>query len=689
MRKNRRVHFQDRYTDDISSHGSITVERLTSELRNCYDTVDKGRKLVGRLYDKLRQRESDEEFSTDRHRSIGGGTLQGFQSDYQLLIEIDNLRDVLQQIAIKRGDYIKQITKAQDIIWHDQEQMEDFLQMVKTTDSRIQENVKLFSRFAQEPEHLVSELQYNSEILGDLLNDLKEQLIAEEQFIKKQAGHGVEASFAGSPRDRLSYIRGKRRGRASGRREISPGIVESGTTSFDKLRRLPEFHSDYSCQRNRSHREGEHGDSPFRDTYRSSERAAFTRDVIDRTDVESRARFGAEEREGIPSSAQTEGDAYDTSSLSRRLKQLVRQSENVQKLISNVSKKEGTTEQHRIKFSAVPGQSIFFTAESAQRGVAGEQERDPGVKKKEEFNSAKETLGYRRSCEERGQISHGAELPVSSGVRIEIADHDRPSSNLDMRTVINKCDDLERNLRACSPREVRERLLYNIEQLEQADRKLGEESRETRSPTRRNTHREQLIDHGRLRDEFLLCLDKIFAMEKSYGSAEDEIRSLKKDLESALRDRDVIEKVLQREADELNVRLQVKAKDIEFYSQRLEEARNELLELKAKYERDLKEVAVQSELQVVPDDDVKALKEECEKLKAKVELSFCYFLCRISSLCRILQILCLCNCQLRFRFPVFVYFVNVITLHTPFIIIIITIPNDDINVNKSRHLTKR
>ena len=623
MHKNRRVHFQDRSTDAVSSHGSITVERLTSELRNCYDTVDKGRKLVGRLYEKLRQRDSDEELSTSRHRSIGGGTLQGFQSDYQLLIEIDNLRDVLQQIAIKRGEYIKQITKAQDIIWHDQEQMEDFLQMVKTTDSRIRENVKLFSRFAQEPEHLVSELQYNSEILGDLLNDLKEQLIAEEQFIQKQAGHGIEATFTGSPRDRLSYIRGRRRGHASGRRDISPGIVESGNMSFNELRRLPDFHSDYSRQRNRSHREGDQVDSSFRDTYRSSERAAFTRDVTNRTNVEPRARFVAEERDGIGNSTQTEGDACDTSSLSRRLKQLVRQSENVQKLISNVSKKEGTTEPHRIKFSAVPGQSIFFTAESAQRREAGEHERESSVKKKEVSDSAKEALGYRRSYEERDQTSHGTELPVSSGVRIESADHDRPSSNLDMRTVINKCDDLERNLRACSPREVRERLLYNIEQLEQADRKLDEESRKTRSPTRRNAHREQVVDHERLRDEFLLCLDKIFAMEKSYGCAEDEIRSLKKDLESALRERDAVEKVLQREADELNVRLQVKAKDIEFYSQRLEEARNELLELKAKYERDLKEVAVQSELQAVPDDEVKALKGECEKLKAKVKLSFC------------------------------------------------------------------
>eukprot|EP00112_Aurelia_sp_Birch-Aquarium-sp1_P002421 Seg1268.8 transcript_id=Seg1268.8/GoldUCD/mRNA.D3Y31 product="hypothetical protein" protein_id=Seg1268.8/GoldUCD/D3Y31 len=619
MHRNRRVHFEDRYTDDISSHGSSTVERLTSELRNCYDTVDKGRKLVGRLYDKLRQRDSDEELSIGRHGSIGNETLQGFQSDYQLLIEIDNLRDVLQQIAIKRGEYVKQITKAQDIMWHDQKQMEDFLQMVKTTDSRIRENVKLFSRFAQEPEHLVSELQYNSEILGDLLSDLKEQLIAEEQFIKKQAGHGVEASFTGSPRDRLSYIRGRRRGRASCRRDISPGIVEPEETSYSETRRLPEFLSGYLRQRNRSHREGDQVDSPFRDTYGNSGRAAFTRDVTDRVDIERRARFGAEEREGIGSSAQTEGDAYDTSSLSRRLKQLVRQSENVQKLIGNVSKKEGTSEPHRIKFSAVPGQTILFTAESAQRSGVGEQEREPGGRQRDESDSVKEASGYRRNYEERGQALHSTEPAVSSGVRIESADHDRPSANLDMRTVINKCDDLERNLRACSPREVRERLLYNIEQLEKADRSLDRESHEARSPTRQNSRREQLIDHGRLRNEFLLCLDKIFAMEKSYGSAEDEIRSLKKDLEIALRDRDVIEKVLQREADELNVRLQVKAKDIDSYSQRLEDARNELIELKAKYEKDLKEVAVQSELQAVPDDDVKALKEECEKLKAKVD----------------------------------------------------------------------
>ena len=611
MQRNRRVRFSHRNDDEFTHYGPITAERLTSEIRNCYDSVDKGRKLLGRLYDKLRQRDENERYDS-------------FRRDYQLLIELDNLKDVLQSIAEKRGSYIRQLEMAQDIVWHDRREMEEFLRLNKATERRLQEKVKFFSRFSQEPEFLVTELQENSQILGELLSDLREQLIAEEQFIKRQrtnASHGNESTFSGSPRDRWIYIRGRRRGSEDLGREDLARRDDGARNDYEERYYTPEL----KPSREFEFAGGQKGDASSKDGCQYRKRNTFEPEDARDRDPTSSAQYSpndARDGRGPPSgrvgeSASEKKDDYDTSSLSQKLRQLVKQSENVQKLISDSSKKVDIDNRNDTKCAKKSNLSQpLLPNQYFKKSPQTVENKSP-----DHSILGQEKSGSKQPVEASGPAQAVEVIPRQSVDEEAAGRHDRnihddsDALRRSFESVLEKCEEVERKIQGCSPKEICEKLLQNLDELDRADQE-ADRILSSASPLR---HREYSckahVDHDHIRQEFVKCLDKIFAMEKCYGSAGDEIRNLKRDLELALRDRDSVEHSLRIEVEKLHERLQLKAKDVDFYRERVRDLKKELFDLKTKYETELASVEAHKD----NEDDVKLLKDECEQLKEKVD----------------------------------------------------------------------
>ena len=564
MQKVRRVRF-----DDLDT--AITAERLTSEIRNCYETVDKGRKLLGRLYEKLEQ------------PSFEGRTLDGYQRDYQLFIELDNLRDVLLQIAEKRKQYIEQLAKAEDIVWHDRREIEDFLRIYESTEKRLQREVDFFSRFSQKPQKLVLELQENSRILGDLLSDLKEQLIAEEAFLRNRNYNAViSGSFSASARDRWSYIQGRR-----------------GSHNDDKGQKVDRENGNGVMQpeRNAYVRRSGFGDIPRHDIPSKDHGNEATSTSLGYSLSPEKRGFSTlrqprnDTRDGDWGSV----DEYDTSSLSNRLKQLVKQSENVQKMICsyNPKEKDGDDYSRSIGSESRPNFPETALIEDETRNNARFGDNEPKKPSGRTVNS----------------------LGVGLSIGEQRSDEDS-MGNMDMTWVLERCDEIERKMQECSPIEVRERLLYNLNQLEEAERDQKKSRASTYSFGVKD--KSNYVNHYKIREDLLQCLDKMFIMEKSYGSAGEEIKNLKKDLKEALKSKDDVEFMLRNEIARLKTKLDLKSKDVEFYNSRLSETKRSLFELKTKQERDVKEAETTN--QDANTEELKALKEECEKLKEKVEV---------------------------------------------------------------------
>ena len=610
----RKVHFAHENNGGCEGHGPITAEFLTSEIKNCYDTVDKGRKLLGRLYDKLQQHCNSETFGSVRR-------------DYQLLIELDNLKDVLVLIAEKRGNYIRQLEKAQNIVWHDRREMEEFFRMNRATDRRLQEKVKFFSRFPEQPDKLVNELQTNSQILSELLNDLKEQLVAEEKFIKNQVGDAnrqVEEAISIGPRDRWYYIRGRRRNKVElDRKDLA--LKADGAGHDPGARPCP---LEWKPQR-----ESEIQLDGTEDEYASTNgyQARNSLPVAPRK-VEKRALLLPEkdlredEREYVDlptergeNAREQRAEDYDTSSLSQKLKELVRQSENVQQLISSSSRKIDVDK--RSDFDSFRKEDLsqpLLPTEYFKRSPEGKTGTDVGPDfskfEKDCVDSTTKLPDPVEITSEKIQTSkRGTEL-----VSTETTDHDDSnSSRRRFENVLQKCEEVERQMQGCSPKEVREKLLRNLDELDRVDNDVERILSASSSPSRQGYRLKTRVDHGYIRQEFVKCLDKIFAMEKCYGSAGDEIRSLKRELELELRDRDAMEHSFKSKIEKLKEKLRLKGNDVDFYRGRVHDLKKEFLDMRAKYEDELASKCEASKN--LHEDDIKALKDECQYLKLKVD----------------------------------------------------------------------
>ena len=610
----RKVHFAHENNGGCKGHGPITAEFLTSEIKNCYDTVDKGRKLLGRLYDKLQQHCHSETYGSVRR-------------DYQLLIELDNLKDVLVLIAEKRGNYIRQLEKAQNIVWHDRREMEEYFRMNKATDRRLQEKVKFFSRFPEQPDRLVNELQTNSQVLSELLNDLKEQLVAEEKFIKRQVGDAtrqVEDTISISPRDRWYYIRGRRRDKVDLDRE-DLAVKADGAGHDPGARSCPlewKPQREYDIQLDGigdeyASTQGHQARNILPVAPREAEKRAF---LLPEKDLLEDKGECVELCTGKQENAREQRvEDYDTSSLSQKLKELVRQSENVQQLISSSSKKADVDK--RSDFDLFRKEDLsqpLLPTEYFKRSPEGKTVTDsgPGFSRFEK-DRVDSTITLPEPVEitgEKIQASKRGKEVVST----ETTDHSSSdSSRRRFENVLQKCEEVERKMQGCSPKEVREKLLRNLDELDRADNDVERIFSTSSSPSRQGCRLKTRVDHGYIRQEFVKCLDKIFAMEKCYGSAGDEIRSLKRELELALRDRDAMEHSFRSKIEKLKEKLRLKGNDVDFYRGRVHDLKKEFLDMRAKYEDELASKCEASKS--LHEDDVKALKDECQYLKLKVD----------------------------------------------------------------------
>ena len=608
MHRNRRVRFSHPSDlEDSALSYPITAERLTSDIRNCYDTVDKGRKLLGRLYDKLYQCDSEQWYQNSR-------------KDYQLQIELDNLKDVLILISEKRGNYVKQLEKAQDIVWHDRREMEEFLQFNRATEKRLREKVEYLSKFSQRPESLVTELQKNSKVLGELLSDLKEQLTAEKHFIKSQTGDSNledEAVFSASPRDRWSYIRGRRRSKEDWGRD----------DDHFKYQYTPEWNYNYSLESSDLNRK----ELPSRDDYQVKMESSHNPEFIDeRSSVlpetcsfsDVRKRY-EQPSKGVKNDREERQDDCDTSSLSEKLRQLVKQSENVQKLISDSNRKvemeKGNAVEKSIrKDSSQPLLPNEYFRKSAESGADKSSASDGLDKEKEDAGSGGKASDMPQSFELSAK-------PYLEDKDTALDQQERSDDSSIMRrsleNILQKCEDFERKMQSCSPRGVREKLLQNLDELDRADQTAERglspaASARQRGLSDRGCTRKEQVDHCRIRQEFVACLDKIFAMEKCYGSAGDEIRDLRRELEKALQERDAAEQSLRMEVSKLQERLQLKATDVDFYREKLKDVKKEHSDLKSKYDGEVASIEAE---RGKSKDEVSLLREECEQLKLKVD----------------------------------------------------------------------
>ena len=674
MQQNRGVRFSRQNHSETGHYCPITAESLASEIKTCYDTVDKGRMLLGRLYDKLRQHDDSK-------------TLGSFKRDYQLLIELDNLKDILVSIAEKRSNYIRQLEKAQDIVWSDRREMEEFLRMNKATDKRLQEKVKIFSRFSDHPENLVTDLQENSQILSELLNDLKEQLVAEEQFIRNK----VRDSISVSPRDRLHYIRSRRRTNAEWGKEDHPregdlsGHDETGyhppdnkpRRGFESPHAVKDVDSPTieSCRRRK------------RNSFRSGEREEKALQLYeqDLRTYEDR-KNGQLHSRGVNNGGDQQPDDCDTSSLSQKLKDLVKQSENVQQLISNSNRKAEVDRKHDFETTLKAGlpQPLLpkeYFKRSAERkaeretdlgptSVIAEQEknttrvtaRDPPLETKDnnpksklvkEFETVNragqdyadnlqhrpdqdgaDTLRRRPDQDGADTLQHRSDQDGKDALRRRSDKDDldtlQPCSDQDgsdtsrrsFENFLQKCEEVERKMKGCSPKEIREKLLRNLDELDRADQDVEGMLRVPSLLRHQGHHCKGRVDHEYIRQEFVKCLDKIFAMEKCYGSAGDEIQNLKRELKQASQERDAVEQSLREEIDKLKERLHLRANDVDFYRGRVYDLKKELFDMKIKYETELaakEEASKEDASKDAHNDDIKSLKDECEHLKIKVD----------------------------------------------------------------------
>ena len=606
--RSRRVRFSQQNQNDTEP---ITAETLTSEIRTCYDTVDKGRMLLGRLYDKLRQHDDDSE------------TLGSFRRNYQLLIELDNLKDVLVLIAEKRSNYIRQLEKAQDIVWNDRREMKEFLRMKKATDRRLQEKMKIFSRFSEQPENLVTELQENSQILSELLNELKEQLVAEEQFINTQLVDGnrdVDDAFSISPRDRWYYIRGKRPKKVEWERDDPPRAAGLPRHDYEAGYLSPQRKPNRESEPHLLVRNGEKASTDSSQT--RSKISSKPRDIEERTsrllekDPLSDERKIADLYNGW--GGERSPDECDTSSLSQKLKDLVKQSENVQQLISNSSRKVGIDTRNTVESFGKDDQSQpLLPTEYLKKSAERETDAEHGPAFIEQERDSADIPTRVSDPAETKESAPRSKLSKEGEVAERSARNGPDTLRKSFENVLQKCEEVERKMQGFSPKEVREKLLHNLDELDKADQDMDRILLTESSPRHRVYRCKTRVDHGHIRQEFVKCLDKIFAIEKCYGSAGDEIRNLKRELELALRGRDAVEHSLRGEIEKLKEKLQLRANDVDFYRGRVHDLKKEFFGMKAKYESEL-----DSKEQVSKDThvgDFKSLKDECEQLKVKVD----------------------------------------------------------------------
>eukprot|EP00794_Sanderia_malayensis_P011907 gene11907-13141_t len=609
----RSVKFKEQTEENgLQSSQVLTVERLTNELRNCYDAVDEGRSLLAQLYEKLRH----QKYGGPIGNGIGRRNEKGDEEGYYLLLsrEVDDLKNILQKIAAKREDYVHQLTSAQNIIWNDRRQMESFLRSSRKVERRFQEKVNFLDQFSQKPETLVTELRENSKLLSELLANLQEQILAEEQYIRSQVEHDgctrdqvKKIGFSIGQRDRRSYLHDKRANERSFQSEARSIDSNGDVKRHEKYRsrsyspvtheRLPESPAKRRLDAMNVTSRSSHSDvSPNkqggRDAWQETEfdlayeRFKRRRNLIRHTDS---AMHGVDLRP-TGNDESSDQDLCDTSSLSERLKQLVKQSENVQKLINASSKTQQSTLQdfHGNQEMKPDCQS---DGDDVKRQVAGVGDSDGWSKFDRHENNGKTS---------RVEYEIPAKLMVS------------PEKRSTKQRIVGNENDLARC--DCQSEEIRARVLASLEKVDRM-----ESSKEPSSaPARNNAPAEyDKTNHEQVRKDLMLCLDKIFTMEKSYGVAEEEIKQLKIDLRQAVRERDIMDRVMKTEAEELRERLRVK-------NQNVDSLTGELLSVRQELEEEKRGRTMQNKSDSLGAEDVEKeiekLKRESEDLKKKVQL---------------------------------------------------------------------
>ena len=613
--RRRRVRFEDEVEQSVFDVYGMTMEKLISELNVCHDTIEEGRAILRRLYERLR-------FGEDRLRRISPDGMSQESEASRLFREVQRLKQVLLNVVQQREHYLRQLIQAQDILCDDRIQMDNFLRIARDSNRSLREKLRTFNEITLETNSLVSDLRVDNELLWRILAEIENQMVNEIEEVDKHLAwltngrqtvdiqdstvkrSGARANLSES-RDSPSHV-GESSRQYTARRPTLEGFESTRyerKTSLDR-RHIPRYdfdsretgiarprenglsrtRNDFDLRRSHQSKIKSYGDTFTSDTFvprydlsslrrrpisrtgdfensvrqtneemppatTSSSSDASDRDRIHETfshgdtigrrpvyPFRTAARGSYDTHDVTTPSPGSEDDGSDTSSLSKKLRRLVEQSENVQRLISDVSGK------------AAPRETEI--SDSSRASVEQRFHTEPSIAEVDHIEPEREHV-----------TSHPDQTDISS--------------------ILKRCERLEEKMQACSPRTVREHLLGELEQLD--NKKDSEKkSSQSKSTTRIANHSLYFsaMNHERIRRNLLDCLDKIFNLERSFGSAEEEIRQLKIDLSHALKEKELTERTSKSEVDELKTKLAIRDRHIEALTEELRKAREELAETK-------------------------------------------------------------------------------------------------------------
>uniref|UniRef100_A0A7M5WK77 Uncharacterized protein n=1 Tax=Clytia hemisphaerica TaxID=252671 RepID=A0A7M5WK77_9CNID len=259
------------------------------------------------------------------------------------------------------------------------------------------------------------------------------------------------------------------------------------------------------------------------------------------------------------SSLESAGSSTTDVMLSEKLKYLISRSENIQSMISKVGEKSSGSRLNR-----------SFSDDCLKRSSLDEKRQRPS-----RFSSCERTIPEEKR------------IPAENerGVRCDAKD------------ILRRCEELEKRVEQCSTKDMRDRLMCQLEEMERDGNENLNVSRDREDDqyynterfcerskqsdmTKTNTlssqqHQQQKWHpevHKKVRGELFKCLDQMSTLEKNFTDAQTEITRLRQYIKETSEHKDFSEKTFKREAIQLRMVVDEKSKEVEVLKQNLNDA---------------------------------------------------------------------------------------------------------------------
>merc|ERR1711962_1740956 len=130
-----------------------------------------------------------------------------------------------------------------------------------------------------------------------------------------------------------------------------------------------------------------------------------------------------------------------------------------------------------------------------------------------------------------------------------------------MNDIIKRCEELERKVEDCSAKDVRDRIMQQLKQIDLSSTTTssGKCEDDKSEKTAEHARKDQWLcsecrsdatwrpeEHKRVREELLRCLDRISLLEKNFADAQKEIQVLRKYIKDSAENKEFTEKTYKR-----------------------------------------------------------------------------------------------------------------------------------------------